>query len=134
MKLKLLVITCCSVAFLCLSRHSIASDGAVAIYTGQPGAYEIHHYFHRPNTFDRAPYFATHPPVYYGPERLARSYGWTPYPYLGTQFRQPLVQKLGATKKSQKASAKPQRKRSGQRRKSRSRSTNWLTSAKAIQK
>ncbi len=62
------------------------ADGPVQVWAGQPGPYEVHHYLHRSNSFDRAPYFATHPPVYYGDQRFARSYGWTPYPYLGTNY------------------------------------------------
>ena len=67
------------------------SAQAVRVYAGRPGAYEVHEYLHRPNSFDRPPYFATNPPVYYGEQRYGRTYGWTPYPYLGTQYRQPPV-------------------------------------------
>ena len=70
---------------------SPASAQAVRVYAGRPGAYEIHEYLHRPNSFDRPPYFATNPPVYYGEQRLARPYGWTPYPYYGSQYRENLV-------------------------------------------
>ena len=68
----------------------VAWGQGVSIY-GPPGPYEVHQYHHRTNSFDRAPHFATNPPVYYGEQRLVRSYGWTPYPYVGTQYEEPLI-------------------------------------------
>jgi hypothetical protein len=58
----------------------------VQILAGQNGPYEIHTWHHRTHNFDRAPYFATNPPVYYGDQRLGRTYGWTPYPFFGSQY------------------------------------------------
>ncbi len=115
MRTKFLVTVCFSVAFLYLSPPTMAADRVVGINVGQPGPYEIHHYLHRPNSFDRAPYFATHPPVYYSPQRYGRSYGWTPFPYLGTQYSQPLVQRSDSVKSVQPSAAKPKRTRSGRR-------------------
>ncbi len=62
------------------------AEQPVRVFAGQPGPYEVHTWQHRTNNFDRAPYFATNPPVYYGDQRVVRSYGWTPYPYLGTNY------------------------------------------------
>ena len=90
------------------------SAQVVRVYAGRPGGYEIHEYLHRPNSFDRAPYFATNPPVYYGEQRLARPYGWAPYPYLGTQYREPLVPVAEDEKKQD--SAPTQRKQGKDRR------------------
>jgi hypothetical protein len=56
------------------------------VWAGQAGPYEVHTWQHRTNNFDRAPYFATNPPVYYGDQRMVRTYGWTPYPYAGIQY------------------------------------------------
>jgi hypothetical protein len=74
-------------AFVCfVPAVALAGDQPVQVWAGQPGPYEVHTYVHRTNSFDRAPYFATHPPVYYSADRLGRMYGWTPYPFLGTQY------------------------------------------------
>ena len=89
MSSKLLAIGAVGLAFAVVPTTSSAQ--AVRVYAGRPGAYEVHEYLHRPNSFDRPPYFATNPPVYYGEQRSGRTYGWTPYPYLGTQYREPLV-------------------------------------------
>jgi hypothetical protein len=75
-----------AVAALCLLPAVASAQQPVQIWAGQNGPYEIHTWHHRTNNFDRAPYFATNPPVYYGDQRLVRTYGWTPYPYLGTQY------------------------------------------------
>jgi hypothetical protein len=72
----------CAFAWGAVSSAAWAQSQPVLV-GGAPGPYELHEYLHRPNSFDRAPYFATNPPVYYGVER-PRSYGWTPYPYLGS--------------------------------------------------
>ena len=73
-------------AFALLVPAVASADQPVQIYGGQPGPYEVHNYLHRSNSFDRQPYFATNPPVYYSENRLVRAYGWTPYPYLGSQY------------------------------------------------
>ena len=73
-------------AFVCLVPAVASADEPVQVWAGQPGPYEVHHYLHRTNSFDRPPYFATHPPVYYSADRLGRMYGWTPYPYLGSHY------------------------------------------------
>jgi hypothetical protein len=69
---------------------SALADNGVQVYAGQPGPYEVHQYWHRSDSFDRRPYFATNPPVYYGSQRFGRSYGWTPYPYPGILHQEPL--------------------------------------------
>ena len=75
-----------AVALVCLIPTFASAQQSVQVWAGQPGAYEVHTFQHRTNNFDHAPFFATHPPVYYGDQRVARSYGWTPYPYLGTNY------------------------------------------------
>lgn len=91
MRSKLFVVASCLIlSGVCTAR---ASAQGVQVHVGQPGAYEIHEFVHRPTSFDRAPYFATNAPVYYGPLRVERSYGWTPYPYLGTSYQQPIAPK-----------------------------------------
>jgi len=80
---------------------TVASAQQPEVIVGQPGPYEFHYYLHRTRSFDRPPYFAQNPPVYYGDQRYARSYGWTPYPYLGSQkpgkMVTPLTEKQGAS-------------------------------------
>ena len=71
---------------VCLIPAVAPAQQPVQVYAGQSGPYEVHVWQHRTNNFDRAPYFATNPPVYYGDARVVRSYGWTPYPYLGTSY------------------------------------------------
>ncbi len=71
---------------VCLIPAVASAQQPVPVYAGQSGPYEVHVWQHRTNNFDRAPYFATNPPVYYGDARVVRSYGWTPYPYLGTSY------------------------------------------------
>ena len=71
---------------VCLIPVVASAQQPVQVYAGQPGPYEVHVWQHRTNNFDRAPFFATNPPVYYGDARVVRSYGWTPYPYLGTSY------------------------------------------------
>ena len=73
-------------ALVCLSPVFASAQQPVQVFAGQPGPYEVHTWQHRTNNFDRAPYFANNPPVYYGDARVVRSYGWTPYPYLGTSY------------------------------------------------
>ena len=73
-------------AVLCFVPAIAKAQEPVQVFAGQAGPYEVHTFHHRTNNFDRAPYFATNPPVYYGDQRLNRSYGWTPYPYLGIQY------------------------------------------------
>jgi hypothetical protein len=73
-------------AALCLLPAVASAQQPVQVWGGQPGPYEVHVWQHRTNNFDRAPYFATNPPVYYGDQRLVRTYGWTPYPYFGSQY------------------------------------------------
>ena len=96
--------------FACALVPTTASAQAVRVYAGRPGAYEIHEYLHRPNSFDRPPYFATNPPVYYGEQRSGRTYGWTPYPYLGTQYREPLVP---VAQEEEKSDSTPPRRKEG---------------------
>jgi hypothetical protein len=73
-------------AALSLVAAVASAQEPVRVWAGQTGPYEVHTWQHRTNNFDRAPYFATNPPVYYGDQRLVRSYGWTPYPYFGSQY------------------------------------------------
>ena len=73
-------------AVLCFAPAIAKAQQPVQVFAGQAGPYEVHTYQHRTNNFDRAPYFATNPPVYYGDQRMTRTYGWTPYPYLGIQY------------------------------------------------
>jgi hypothetical protein len=75
-----------ALAFVCAIPAVASAQQPVQVYAGQAGPYEVHVWQHRTNNFDRAPYFATNPPVYYGDARVVRSYGWTPYPYLGTSY------------------------------------------------
>jgi hypothetical protein len=73
-------------AVLCFVPAIAMAQQPVQVFAGQAGPYEVHTWQHRTHNFDRAPYFATNPPVYYGDQRLVRSYGWTPYPYFGSQY------------------------------------------------
>lgn len=78
---------------------------------GQPGSYEVHTWHHRSNNFERAPYFATNPPVYYGDQRLVRSYGWTPYPFFGRQYSiDKAVTPMAENEEGQPMPAKPKKK------------------------
>ena len=81
-----------------------ASAQNVQVYAGQPGPYEVHEFRHRQDSFDRQPYFSTHPPVYYSQQRTVRSYGWTPFPYLGSQYQEPLSAKPEAANGKQDSS------------------------------
>ena len=78
---------------------SRAAAQAPSVWAASPGPYEIHYYFHRTNSFSRAPYYATNPPVYYGYTRLGRSFGWTPYPYQGIQYQRPLSHQPSSMKR-----------------------------------
>lgn len=71
-----------------VSRSAAAQE--VQVNAWHPGPYEVHIYVH-PSDRNRVPYFATHPPVYLSAPPFARTYGWTPYPYLGSQYQQPNV-------------------------------------------
>jgi len=100
-------------AVLILLPAIASAQEPVRVYAGQPGPYEVHTWQHRTNNFDRAPYFATNPPVYYGDQRYARTYGWTPYPYFGSQY--PIMKSVAPLNDGQEGNAsllpKPEKKK-----------------------
>ena len=71
-----------------LAGASYANGQAPGLYVWPPGPFELHYYWHGESRFDRRPYFAVNPPVYYSPGPKGRSFGWTPYPYPGLNYYQ----------------------------------------------
>lgn len=93
MKIKWVAASVSSLAWLfCFACYDVEAQ-TLPYFAAQPGPYEIHHYLHRVPSFERAPYYANHPPVYYGYQPIYRQYGWTPYPYPGLPYRAPQLKK-----------------------------------------
>jgi hypothetical protein len=88
--MRTVLLTAASFTVLMSLMSSEASAQGVRVFAGQPGPYEVHEFLHRPNSYDRPPYYAVNPPVYYTDQRVYRTYGWTPYPYWGMQYEGPL--------------------------------------------
>ena len=80
----------CAVCFLLPSVASAGHPwyGPVA---GGYGGYDtgyVYPYFYRVRSIPTPPYFALHPPVYYGPRLLYRPYGNSPFAYPSWYERQ----------------------------------------------
>ncbi len=75
-----------AVLALCTNELSQSFGQVAGVYAWPPGPFELHYYLHGASRFQRRPYYAENPPVYYLPGTVARSYGWTPYPYPGLDY------------------------------------------------
>ncbi len=59
-------------------------------YGGYDNGY-VYPFFYRVRSIPTPPYFALHPPVYYGPRLLMRPYGNSPWAYPSTYERQGFI-------------------------------------------
>jgi hypothetical protein len=67
-----------------------APYGGFAGYGGFNAGY-VYPYFYRVRSIPTPPYFALHPPVYYGPRLIMRPYGNSPFAYPSGYERQEFV-------------------------------------------
>jgi hypothetical protein len=87
--LKLLSYSAGAMLLLCSAGSGRTWGQVSGLYLWPPGPFELHYYRHGASRFQRRPYYAENPPVYYLPGVVARSYGWTPYPYPGLDYYRP---------------------------------------------